>query len=312
MSSLINLQISQTFPGLIKTNDEAAIDGTLRTLQDGAGNNLPMEVSTAGVNFTGTVTGTPNTTYDYGAVGAAGNISMAMTGSDATNDVVVMQAGTNITLTDNGSNTFTIDAAGGGGGTTLYPGRISATGQLGTTSEGPYGFFSNQCFFHPIFLKAGEVVDSLQMEITAAFTTTTMNLGLYTSQIPSVVTNLGYATPFQLVGDYGSFDASVTGIKTQTGATYTASYTGIYYIGFNLIGSWDGTIRQSTTQKMSNNIIGYYIEGGSRGFEGASSNPLEPHRISGNALSSTYANNANWSSTSIQLMMCAKTAQTLV
>jgi hypothetical protein len=27
-----------------------------------------------------------------------------------------MQAGTNITLTDNGSNTFTIDAAGGGGG----------------------------------------------------------------------------------------------------------------------------------------------------------------------------------------------------
>lgn len=54
-------------------------------------------------------------TYDYGAVGAAGNISMALTGSDATNDVVVMQAGPNITLTDNGSNTFTIEAAGGGG-----------------------------------------------------------------------------------------------------------------------------------------------------------------------------------------------------
>ena len=57
-----------------------------------------------------------NTRYDYSAVGAAGNISMAMTGSDATNDVVVMQAGSNITLTDNGSNTFTIDAAIPGGG----------------------------------------------------------------------------------------------------------------------------------------------------------------------------------------------------
>ena len=61
MSSLQNLQISQTFPGLIKTNDEAAIDGTLKTLQDGAGNNLPIEVSTTGVNFTGTVTGIPAT-----------------------------------------------------------------------------------------------------------------------------------------------------------------------------------------------------------------------------------------------------------
>ena len=130
MSSLQNQQISQTFPGLIKTNDELAISPTLKTLQDGAGNNLPMEVSTTGVNFTGTVTGTPNTTYDYGAVGAAGNISMAMTGSDATNDVVVMQAGTNITLTDNGSNTFTIDAAGGGGGGPfqISYGKTTATG----------------------------------------------------------------------------------------------------------------------------------------------------------------------------------------
>jgi hypothetical protein len=147
MSSLQNLQISQTFPGLIKTNNEAAIDGTLRTLQDGAGNDLPMEVSTAGVNFTGTVTGTPNTTYDYGAVGAAGNINMALSGSDTTNDVVTMQAGTNITLTDNGSNTFTIDAAGGGGGGGIEPIPIISLENYGpswnyyspTGGPGPYG-----------------------------------------------------------------------------------------------------------------------------------------------------------------------------
>jgi len=57
-----------------------------------------------------------NTTYDYGAAGAAGNINIALTGSDATNDVVEVRAGTNITLTDNGSNVFTIDAAIPGGG----------------------------------------------------------------------------------------------------------------------------------------------------------------------------------------------------
>ena len=118
MGDLTNKQISDTYDGLIKTNNEQPIDGTLKTLQDGVGNDLPMQVSTTGVNFTGTVTGTPNdnTTYDFGAAGAAGNINFALTGSDTTNDVVTMQAGTNITLTDNGSNNFTIDAAGGGGG----------------------------------------------------------------------------------------------------------------------------------------------------------------------------------------------------
>mgnify|MGYP006936331878 CR=1 FL=1 len=54
-----------------------------------------------------------NTTYDYGAVGVAGNINFALSGSDTSNDVVTMTAGQNITLTDNGGNVFTIDAAGG-------------------------------------------------------------------------------------------------------------------------------------------------------------------------------------------------------
>jgi hypothetical protein len=37
---------------LIKTGDNAPIDGTLKTLSDGNGNNLPMAVSTTAVNFT--------------------------------------------------------------------------------------------------------------------------------------------------------------------------------------------------------------------------------------------------------------------
>ena len=116
MGNLQNKLISQTYDALIQTGTDEPVDGTLRPLQDGSGQTLPVEISTGAVNFTGTVTGTPNTTYDYGAVGAAGNINFALSGSDTTNDVVTMQAGTNITLTDNGSNTFTIDAAGGGGG----------------------------------------------------------------------------------------------------------------------------------------------------------------------------------------------------
>ena len=169
MGNLQNKLISQTYDALIQTGTDEPVDGTLRPLQDGSGQTLPVEISTTAVNFTGTVTGTPDTTYtldksyvgsalsfdlngsdtsltsiaispgtgidlvataagaridstvtdttyDFGAAGAAGNINIALTGSDTTNDVVTMQAGTNITLTDNGSNTFTIDAAGGGGG----------------------------------------------------------------------------------------------------------------------------------------------------------------------------------------------------
>ena len=116
-----------TLTGTVTTSGDLTLGGTLA---------LTSSDITTGLGYTPPTT---NTTYDYGAVGAAGNISMAMTGSDATNDVVVMQAGTNITLTDNGSNIFTIDAAGGSGGVASFTNAngtfISAT-QTNTTATG--------------------------------------------------------------------------------------------------------------------------------------------------------------------------------
>ena len=97
-----------TLTGTVTTSGDLTLGGTLA---------LTSSDITTGLGYTPPTT---NTTYDYGAVGAAGNISMKMTGSDATNDIVVMQAGTNITLTDNGSNVFTIDAAGGSGGVASF------------------------------------------------------------------------------------------------------------------------------------------------------------------------------------------------
>jgi hypothetical protein len=54
--SLNGLTPAGTYPGLIKTGDNTAIDGTPKVLSDGNGNNLPMEVSTTGVNLTGSPT----------------------------------------------------------------------------------------------------------------------------------------------------------------------------------------------------------------------------------------------------------------
>jgi hypothetical protein len=51
-TSLTGLTPATTYDALIKTGDNAPIDATLKPLSDGVGTNLPMEVSTAGVNFT--------------------------------------------------------------------------------------------------------------------------------------------------------------------------------------------------------------------------------------------------------------------
>ena len=55
-NTLSGLTPSQTFQGLIKVGNNTNVDGTAKVLSDGAGTDLPMEVSTAGVNLTGSPT----------------------------------------------------------------------------------------------------------------------------------------------------------------------------------------------------------------------------------------------------------------
>jgi hypothetical protein len=55
-TTLTGLTPATTYDALIKTGDNAPIDATLKTLSDGLGNNLPIEVSTTGVNFTNNLT----------------------------------------------------------------------------------------------------------------------------------------------------------------------------------------------------------------------------------------------------------------
>jgi len=57
-----------------------------------------------------------NTTYVQSAQASGGNVNLRLTGSDATNDDILITAGTNVTFSSVTVNGFTIDAAGGGGG----------------------------------------------------------------------------------------------------------------------------------------------------------------------------------------------------
>ena len=54
-----------------------------------------------------------NTTYDLSSRQSVNDVDIALSGSDSSSDQIKLVAGTNVTLTDNGSNQITIDAAGG-------------------------------------------------------------------------------------------------------------------------------------------------------------------------------------------------------
>ena len=81
-------------------------------------NGTNLEFTSVGNGFSGSVSlatllDDTNTTYDLGSNQDASDVNIRLTGSDATSDNIKFIAGTNITLTDNGANEITIDAAGG-------------------------------------------------------------------------------------------------------------------------------------------------------------------------------------------------------
>ena len=82
MASLLNQQISATYSGLLKTTDNAAISGTAKTITDGDGNDINMQILTNQINFpSGTVDFTGATVLGIGGGGAAGLVSG--TGTDS-------------------------------------------------------------------------------------------------------------------------------------------------------------------------------------------------------------------------------------
>jgi hypothetical protein len=85
--SLNGLTPANTYQSLIKVGDNSQLTATLKTLSDGFGTDLPMQVSTSGVNFTGTVTqnGNPITTNPSGVSGAIQFSDGSAFASDAAN-----------------------------------------------------------------------------------------------------------------------------------------------------------------------------------------------------------------------------------
>ena len=130
MGQLTGNQIKNSYDGLIKTTDNAAIGAVEKEITDGLGNVSNLKIGTTSSSFTGTldltgatVTGLPDvdTTYTVGSVQDGLNADIKLTDQLGNQSKVTLVAGTNITLTNSG-NDLTIDAAGGGGAAGLVSG----------------------------------------------------------------------------------------------------------------------------------------------------------------------------------------------
>jgi hypothetical protein len=130
MGQLTGNQIKNSYDGLIKTTDNAAIGAVEKEITDGLGNVSNLKIGTTSSSFTGTldltgatVTGLPDvdTTYSISSVQDGANSDIKLVDDLGNSTKVTLVAGTNITLTNSG-NDVTIDAAGGGGAAGLVNG----------------------------------------------------------------------------------------------------------------------------------------------------------------------------------------------
>ena len=154
-TSLINTTPANTYPALIKVGDNTSIDGTLQALSDGAGNDLPIEVSSTAVNFTGTTTGLPprvNGFYPYTIVigttsGAISTITSATSPSGANligaTGWAFAISGTTVNVTHTLGNTIFLGLSQGIGVSPTFLRNIRSYSQ-NTTSF--YSMFQNSGF----------------------------------------------------------------------------------------------------------------------------------------------------------------------
>ena len=199
----------------------------------------------------------------------------------------------------------------GGGGAPSHPARYFGTGTLATTFEGPYGFFSNDILFYAVYLNEGEEVSELAVEVGTTFTsTTTIGMALYDAQIGT--STVEYVPKNKLL-DLGTASPATAGVKTFTGSTYTATYSGTHFIALGYNGDWDGTFRQTDSGPRSYNTDNYYISTTTLGFA-RDYTPFEPIRYSASyngTMPASFAASQSFANTSARLALMGKTEQNI-
>jgi hypothetical protein len=133
MGALTNQYVSQSYQGLVKLENSTGITPTLQYLEDGVGNNLPIQVSNTEVNITGSLlingtsysaatSGTSGTSGSSGTSGVAGSSGTSGTSGSSG------QSGSSGTSGTSGSS-----GQSGSSGTSGSSGQSGSSGTSGTS-----------------------------------------------------------------------------------------------------------------------------------------------------------------------------------
>jgi hypothetical protein len=198
------------------------------------------------------VSGISGTTYNLDSIQVGSDVAITLVGSDATVDTVTLVAGTNITLTDNGSANITINAANVDQTVTLT-GEVTGTGTTSITTTVADGVLDVANFNASAIVTAAEGIENNDNDTTLP---TSASVKAYVDA--SVVGGLVYQGGYNADTNTPALDATpIAGIKK--GWTYTVTADGLFFteqvrVGDVLIAEIDSPTTLADWTTVQNNI----------------------------------------------------------
>ena len=245
----------------LTTTDSTFIDLTPNTATSGA------VTVTAALSATGTpdntkylrgdntwspISGISGTTYDLDSIQVGSDVAITLVGSDATIDTVTLVAGTNITLTDNGSNSITIDSSNLDQTITLT-GEVTGSGTSSIATTVSDNVLDVANFNASAIITAAEGIENNNNDTTLP---TSAAVKAYVDT--SVVGGLVYQGGYDAATNTPNLDATpIVGIKK--GWTYTVTVDGLFFteqvrVGDVLIAEIDSPTTLAEWTTVQNNI----------------------------------------------------------
>lgn len=205
-----------------------------------------------GDNTWASISGISGTTYDLDSIQVGSNVAITLVGSNASLDTVTLVAGTNITLTDDGSANITIDASNPDQTVTLT-GEVTGTGTTSITTTVANGVLDVANFNASAIVTAAEGIENNDNDTTLP---TSASVKAYVDA--SVVGGLVYQGGYNAATNTPNLDsAPAPGIKT--GWTYTVTADGLFFteqvrVGDVLIAEVDSPTTLADWTTVQNNI----------------------------------------------------------
>jgi hypothetical protein len=207
-----------------------------------------------GDNTWSPISGISGTTYDLDTIQVGSNVAIVLVGSDSTTDTVTLVAGTNITLTDDGSANITIDAANPDQTVTLT-GEVTGTGTTTISTTVANGVLDVANFTAATIVTAAEGIENNDNDTTLP---TSAAVKAYVDA--AVVGGLIYQGGYNAATNTPNLDSPPTIPGIKKGWTYTVTADGLFFgteqlrVGDVLIAEIDAPTTLADWTVVQNNV----------------------------------------------------------